>query len=214
MADQVDFSAASPSVTDYTNGVRHVRFVAMQHIGSAEYYANAARIVRDAQRAGGIHFYEWMDMYQLGDTDQRKVRKLTQFLPMPDVYGVVAEMIGRQLGMTLQAQQTLDLVGLLNDSDVNADITPAEFLRRVEAELGPLQLSEEDLRTPLTEPISAGLPEERWIHILLDGRNVDLARMVHEAPLPKIVITYGAGHEAGWLMEIQRLDPHWGPRTR
>ena len=214
MADQVDFRVTTPRVTDYTNGVRHVRFVAMQHIGSAEYYGNAARIVRDAQRAGGIHFYEWIDMYQLSDTDQRKVRKLTQFLPMPDVYGVVAEIVGRQLGLQLQAQQTGDLVGLLNGTDVNADISPAEFLRRVEAELGPITLDEEDITIPLTEPISRGLPEEQWIHILIDSRNADLARMVHGAPFPKIVITYGAGHEAGWLTELQALDPRWGPRTR
>jgi len=213
MAD-VDFRVTTPRVTDYTNGARHVRFVGMQHIGRPEYYANAARIVRDAQRAGGSHFYEWIDMYQLSDADQRRVRKLTQFLPMPDVYGAVAEAIGRQLGLELQAQQTRDLVGLLDDSDVNADISPFEFLRRVEATLGRIELDEEDLRTPLLQPISRGLPEEQWIHILLDSRNIDLARMVHRAPSEKIVITYGAGHEKGWLTELQRLDTRWDVRAR
>ncbi len=211
---EVDFTVTSPRVTDYTNGARHVRFVAMQHIGRSEYYANAARIVRDAQRAGGIHFYEWIDLYQLNDTDQRRVRKLTQFLPMPDVYGVVAESIGRQLGLALQALQIRDLVGLLDGSDVNADITPFELLRRVEAALGPIELDEEDLRTPLSQPVSRGLPEEQWIHILIDSRNVELARMVHVAPLEKIVITYGAGHEAGWLAALRQLDPRWDLRTR
>ena len=211
MAD-LDLTVTTPRVTDYTNGIRHVRFVALQHIGRPEYYANAARIVRDAQRAGGIHFYEWMDMYQLSETDQRKVRRLTQFLPMPDVYGVVADTVGRQLGIELVAQQTLDLVGLVDGSDVNADISPFEFLERVEAVLGPIELDEEDLRTPLSKPIARGLPEDLWIHILIDSRNVDLAHMIHTAPHPKIVVTYGAGHEAGWLAELQALDPTWRPR--
>jgi len=213
MAD-LDLTVTTPRVADYTNGVRHVRFVAMQHIGRPEYYASARAIVRDAQRAGGVHFYEFIDMYLLGETEQRKVRRLTQFLPMPDVYSVVAETVGRHLGIELVAQQTRDLVGLVDGSDVNADISPFEFLARVEAVLGAIELDEEDLRTPLTQPIARGLPEEQWIPILLDSRNVDLAHLVHAAPHEKIVVTYGAGHEAGWLAELQALDPSWVSRTR
>jgi hypothetical protein len=41
---------------------------------------------------------------------------------------------------------------------------------------------------------------------------VTLAAGVHEAEHEKIVIRYGAAHEAGWLAETQKLDTRWGAR--
>lgn len=204
-----DFQVTAPTVSDYTDGTRAVRFVAMQHIAPPAFYAAAADIVRDAQQDGYVHFYEYVDMYRLDDVGQRKVRRLTQFLPMPDVYAQLARQLGEQLGTELVAQQFEDLVGLVDDRDVNADITPEEFLRRVEEAVGTIELTAEDLSTPLTEPVSTGIPAERWAPVVLDSRNANLAARVHTAADERIVVSYGAAHEPGWLAEMQKLDARW-----
>jgi hypothetical protein len=210
---QPDFAATTPKVTDYANGARRVRFVAMQHIALQEFYDAAVATVREAQEDGYVHFYEFVNLYQLPEIAQRKVRKLTQFMPMPDVYADLAQAVGAQLGLPLVAQQFEAFIGLVNDADVNADIAPEEFLRRVEAMIGPIELDPEDLATPIKEPVSAGIPQERWMPAVLDSRNVDLAARVHGAPHEMIVITYGAAHEPGWLAEMRKLDTGWGPVT-
>lgn len=204
-----DFQATAPAVTDYTDGTRAVRFVAFQHIAPPAYYEAAKTTLREAQEDGYVHFYEFVDLYALDETGQRKIRKLTQVLPMPDVYATVAQMLGQQLGTELAAQRFDDYIGLVNDQDVNADITPEEFLRRVEEALGPLELTGEDLATPLTEPVSTGIPAEQWMPVVLDSRNVDLAARVHASDEERIVISYGAAHEPGWFIEMQKLDPRW-----
>ncbi len=206
-----DFTLAAPKVTDYTNGSREVRFVAMQHIAIRTFYDAAIAIVREAQEAGAIHFYEFIDLYRLSDTDQRKVRRVMQFLPMPDVYASLATAIGTQLDLPLVAQSFTDLVGLVNDTDLNADIAPQEFLQRLEAAVGPIELRQEDFETPIGEAVSEGIPQERWVAAALDSRNVDLAALVHAASHERIVITYGAAHEPGWLAELRKLDATWGP---
>lgn len=204
-----DFHAAAPTVSDYTDGTRAVRFVAMQHIAPPAYYEAARDVLRDAQQDGYVHFYEFVDMYRLDDVGQRKIRRLTQILPMPDIYAGLARQLGEQLGTELVAQQFEDLVGLVDDRDVNADIAPEEFLRRVEEAVGTIELTAEDLSTPLTEPVSTGIPAERWAPVVLDSRNANLAARVHAAGDERIVITYGAAHEPGWLAEMQKLDARW-----
>lgn len=204
-----DFHAAAPTVSDYTDGTRAVRFVAMQHIAPPAYYEAARDVLRDAQQDGYVHFYEFVDMYRLDDVGQRKIRRLTQILPMPDIYAGLARQLGEQLGTELVAQQFEDLVGLVDDRDVNADIAPEEFLRRVEEAVGTIELTAEDLSTPLTEPVSTGIPAERWAPVVLDSRNANLAARVHAAGDEPIVISYGAAHEPGWLAEMQKLDARW-----
>jgi len=210
---QIDFQATAPAVTDYTNGSRQVRFVAIQHIALAAFYDAAIAAVREAQRDGYIHFYEFVDMYRLDDIGQRKVRRLTQFMPMPDVYEELAQALGQQLGLPLVAQQFDAFIGLVNDTDVNADLAPEDFLRRVETAIGPIELTQEDLDTPISEAVSQGIPQERWMPAVLDGRNANLAAMVHASEHERIVITYGAAHEPGWFSEMQKLDPSWGRVT-
>lgn len=209
MAEQPDFTLTAPRVTDYTNGDKHVRFVALQPIAQAAFYRAAQRVIRDAQLAGGAHYYEFIDLYRLSDTDQRKIRKLSQFMPMPDAYAIVARILGDQLGLPLEALQPTDLVGLVDDTDINADISPQELLRRVEALTGPIALSEEDLQTPILEPVSEGIPEDRWRAAVLDSRTRDLAARVHATSHRLIVISYNGTHEPGWIAEMQRLDSRW-----
>lgn len=181
--------------------------MAIQHIAPPAFYTASVAAVRQAKEDGYVHFYEFVDMYELDDVGRRKVRKLTQVFPMPDVYASVA----KQLGLDLVAQQFDALVGLVNDLDVNADISPHEFLRRVEEALGTIELSREDIDTPLSEPVSGGIPPESWMPVVLGSRNVDLADRVLAAEHDRIVITYGAAREPGWLEDIQKLDESWGP---
>lgn len=206
-----DLQAGAPAVTDYACGDRRARFVAMQHIASPAFYAAAAGEVRRAKEDGYVHFYEWVDLYELDETGQRKIRRLTQVLPMPDVYAHVARELGRQFGLELVAQDNRALLGLVNDRDVCADVSPQEFLRRVEDAVGEIELRPEDLETPLTEPVSDPIPQKRWIGAVLDSRNGDLAEAVHGSGHERIVITFGAAHEPGWLAEMRRRDPAWAP---
>lgn len=208
---ELDLRAVAPSVTDYTDGRRRVRFVAMQHVAMPVFYAAAKDVLRAAQAEGYVHFYEFVDMYALDDTGQRKVRKLTQILPMPGPYGQVAAAIGAQLGIELEAQQFDELIGLGGGDDVGVDLTPQEFLRRVEEAIGPIPLSEEDLATPLDQPVSVGIPPEEWTPVVLGSRNVHLAEAVLGSPHERIVISYGAAHEPGWLAEMRARDPRWAP---
>lgn len=209
---QIDLHAAAPGVTEVGNGERSVRFVGMQHIAQRSYYDAAARIIRGAQLEGHVHFYEWVDVERLDDVGQRKIRTLTQVIPTPEVYGQAAAQLGAQLGLDLVAQRLEYTVGLVDDRDVNADISPEEYLRRIEAALGPITLRAEDLETPLDEPVSAAFPEDAWAPVVLDSRNATLAELVVAAPHERIVISYGQAHVPGWLAEMRRRDPRWAVR--
>ncbi len=45
--------------------------------------------------------------------------------------------------------------------------------------------------------------------VAIVSRNAHLARCVQEAEDEQIVITFGAAHEPGWLVEMQTLDARW-----
>jgi hypothetical protein len=96
----VDLAATAPCINDYTNGERRVRLIGMQHVAQPGYYDAAAEEVRSAKTGGYVHFYEFVDMYELDDTGQRKVRRVTQSLPMPELYATLAEALGKELGLT------------------------------------------------------------------------------------------------------------------
>jgi hypothetical protein len=67
---------------------------------------------------------------------------------------------------------------------------------------------------PLSEPVSGGIPPESWLPVVLGSRNVYLADRVHAAEYGRIVITYGAADEPGWLAEMQKRDESWAPTER
>lgn len=204
-----DMQATAPIVTDYACGDRRVRFIAMQHVAQPVFYAAANAEIRRAKEDGYVHFYEWIDLYELDDVGQRKVRRLTATLPMPDCYAAVARETGERLGLDLVAQDTEAMLGLVNDLDVCADISPQEFLLRVEEATGGIELRPEDLEIPLTESVGDPIPPKLWMSAVLDSRNVDLAEKVDTAPHERIVITFGSAHEPGWLEEMRLRDGRW-----
>jgi hypothetical protein len=125
----------------------------MRHVARPESYAAAADEVRSTKTGGYVHVYEFIDMYALDDTGPRKVRRVTQSLPMPELYATLAEALGKELGLTLVAQRPEALLGLTDDLDINADPSPEMFLQRLEAALGPIELDQTDWDTPINEPL-------------------------------------------------------------
>ena len=86
---------------------------------------------------------------------------------------------------------------------------PEEFLARLEAALGKIELGPMDLDTPLSEAVPTPYRPEQYAAAILDSQNAHPADLVASSPLVRIVISFGAAHETGWLAELQARDAGW-----
>jgi hypothetical protein len=193
---------SEPLVVEFSNGTKTVTYIPMIHIATKEFYEGVAEHVEEAKQDGATLFYEYIDFDTLSEADKRKARRLVGVLPTPEQYAEIAE------GTGYVGQSNDDFLGLVNDKDVDVDITAQELIEAYEQKYGEIEVTGEDATSDLSEPASSVLPQDQVQEIVIDARNAAVADAIAEGP-DNIVLVFGAAHGSGILADLQAEDPNW-----
>lgn len=202
----------TPTVVTWTNGRKTVRFAEMMHVARPIFYQRVRDVVQAAGQEGYVLFYEGVAFEVLDDTGKRKVRKLLGMLPSAQNHaaGPLGDILRSLGGEPPVAQDNKMFFGLTGRPDVNLDMSGQEFLDVLEAEVGPVVLTLEDLETPLDKPVTP-LPnmQQTLDNVVLRKRNQKIAAALVAQPGPGVVVLYGSAHRDTLLPTLRALDPTW-----
>lgn len=187
---------------EFSNGERTVTYIPMIHIATKDFYRGVAEKVAEAKEQGATLFYEYIDFDTLNEQDKRKARRMAGILPSPEQYAEIAE------GTGYVGQSNDDYLGLVNDKDVDVDITAEGLIAAYEQEFGPIEVTGEDATSDLSAPATDVLPQDQVQQIVLDARNQIVADAIEKGP-DNIVLVFGAAHGAGIFADLQKQDPRW-----
>lgn len=193
---------SEPLVVEFSNGTKTVTYIPMIHIAKEEFYKGVADEVREAKKQGATLFYEYVDFDTLSEADKRKARRMVGILPTPEQYAEIAE------GTGYVGQSNDDYLGLVNDKDVDVDITAEDLIAAYEDKFGPIEVTGEDATSDLSEPATSVLPQDQVQQVVLDARNQVVADAIAQGP-DTVVLLFGAAHGPGIFADLQAQDPNW-----
>lgn len=198
----VDGTESEPTTVVFSNGVKTVTFIPMIHVATPAFYGAVADKVSELKQRGATLYYEYIDFDLLSEGDKRKVRAMVGILPTPALYADAAD-------EGYVGQDPTSFLGLVNDKDVNVDVTAKELIEAYESKFGTIQVEGEDARSDLSELATTILPPERTAAIVLDHRNQQVADTISAGPHEDIVLLFGAAHGPGILAKLRALDSKW-----
>ncbi len=190
---------------DYRSQDKQMRFVKMHHIGKQAFYDNVVKEISAAKKDGYVLFYELIEDADMDDLAKRKFRKFYGFLPSPEGYKNMSE----SADASLVAQNNDWFMNLENDLDFNVDLTGLQVIAAYEKMYGELELTDEDLNTPLSEKINTVEPSEQVETIISGQRDKHLAEEIENSSYAKIIVIYGRDHESGLFKQLKALNVNW-----
>jgi len=191
-----------PIVITFSNGDKTVAFIPMIHVGTPAFYQAVAEKVKEWKEDGATLYYEFVDFDSLDEQNKRKARRLVGILPTPKMYEALS-------GSGYMGQNNDDFLGLVNDKDVNVDVTAEELIQAYEEEFGPIEVTGEDATSDLSEMTINILPGENVTMIIQGTRNQKVADAINNGPDADIVLLFGGAHGPGILADLQANDPGW-----
>jgi len=197
----VDGTSGNGKVFKFSNGERTLYFIPMIHQAEPEFYAAVANEVKHLKTYNVDLFYEFIDFEAATLTDKLRVRAMLGFLPTPEFYALT-------VSDGLIAQDNAMFLGFPGGDDINVDATPKEIADAYEAMIGPLEISKENLNTPLDSFVLPTSDVSQISRVTIDWRNERLAKAINEAD-GDLVVLYGAAHGAGTLRALHALDSRW-----
>jgi len=191
-----------PIVVTLSNGDKTVTYIPMIHIATPAFYKAVAEKVKEQKEDGATLYYEFIDFDVLDEENKRKVRAMVAILPTPDFYAQLSE-------DGYMGQNPDEFLGLVNDKDVNIDMTAMELIKAYEEEFGVIEVTGEDATSDLSEIATTLLPPENVTRIVTDLRSQKAATAISNGPDTDIVLLFGAGHGPGIFADLQARDPSW-----
>ncbi len=197
----VDGAASSSKVLTFSNGTRFLYFIPMIHQAEPAFYEAVAGEVKRLKAQGSDLFYEFIDFEAATLADKRRIRAMYGLIPTPAFYAQNASdgLIGQDNAMFL---------GFPGGKDVNVDLAPADLADAYENLVGPLDISDENLTTPIEEFVMPTADVTQLTSVTIDQRNWHLARAINETQ-SSVIVLYGAAHGAGTMKNLIALDPSW-----
>lgn len=197
----VDGTASSARVFTFSNRTRSLHFIPMIHQAELAFYEAVAGEVKHLKAQGGDLFYEFIDFEAATLADKRRIKAMYGLIPTPAFYAQNASdgLIGQDNSMFL---------GFPGGRDVNVDLTPAELADAYENLVGPLDISDENLATPIEEFVMPTADVMRITSVTIDRRNERLAKAIYDAK-GSVIVLYGAAHGVGTMKNLLALDPSW-----
>ena len=199
---EVTGDETDPLTITFSNGDKTVTFIPMIHIATPAFYEAAAEKVKEQKEDGATLYYEFIDFDVLDEENKRKVRAMVAILPTPDFYAQLSE-------DGYMGQNPDEFLGLVNDKDVNIDMTAMELIEAYEEEFGVIEVTGEDATSDLSEIATTLLPPENVTRIVTDLRSQKAATAINNGPDTDIVLLFGAGHVPSIFADLQALDPRW-----
>ena len=199
---EVTGEETNPNTVTFSNGDKTVTFIPMIHVGTPAFYQAVAKKVKEWKEDGATLYYEFVDFDSLDEQNKRKARRLVGILPTPEMYEALS-------GSGYMGQNNDDFLGLVNDKDVNVDVTAEELIQAYEEEFGPIEVTGEDATSDLSEMTINILPGENVTMIIQGTRNQKVADAINNGPDADIVLLFGGAHGPGILADLQANDPGW-----
>lgn len=206
------------SVSTYKNEEKTLTYIPMKHIGTKNFYKNVTAIADSLAAEGFVFFLEGVRVDTLKfskqeiDTIQFKIRKIT---------GVNVSKYLDTVNNTLMGLKYKNKKGLINQPEYSkfgitetngkiVDVPMNLLVEKYENKFGSIYLDACDYATvPNTFYGCDKAPEDNKNYIILDYRNLNLAKKIMSSNHTKIAVLYGALHEAGLYTELKKLDDSW-----
>ncbi|MCT4587029.1 MAG: hypothetical protein N4A71_04345 [Carboxylicivirga sp.] len=191
---------------DYSNDSKTVHFIGMVHMGQEQFYKNVKEEIEKYKQEGYVLFYEWIDFEVADDLTLRKTKKIVGLIPSEEGYQTLVSKLDID---GVVAQDNSMFLGLVNKNDFKIDLEAIDVIWHYEQQYGEIELSEDELSSPIDYEITGAKPDEQAMSIILDVRNEYLARQVQDAGYNKILVLYGKAHKSGFFEELKKLDANW-----
>ncbi|MDD3793751.1 MAG: hypothetical protein PHI37_02980 [Candidatus Gracilibacteria bacterium] len=231
------YKAKMPEYT-ISNGEKIVKFQAMVHIGSQNFYDNIENNIREFKKNGGVLFFEGVK-----PGTEENMEKFNQAMGInfdEDLYKNFSKLYG------VTFQDNNQFLGLENELDFNIDLSvddiiklykekniennkqknygvPIDANKEILDTLSNLNEKELKILVYLNQAIlnmiigsestqgflSDNFTNKELFEVILDERNKILVNEIQKSEYKKIYITYGLLHFKGVLKELQKLDPKW-----
>lgn len=210
-----------------SNGKQVVVFENMFHIGTDAFYDEIRDSISYYKNDGYAYFYERVK--ESSPEDNARLAEYIGFTDMKEAYAAMA----RLTGLTVQPQNSF--IGLVNDNDLNVDMTMKEIVDELDRRNAPkakkvvdIATMVDDMRLKLSTSgfgrcMLRGLgwflrmvmrrmarnPKKKTkLGLLVDMRDDVLVKAITEGP-QRIIVTYGAAHFKGTFEKLKAIDPAW-----
>lgn len=234
---QNEISPAKMPFYTISNGNKIVKFQAMVHIGTPNFYKSVQKNIRQSKKNGYVLFFEGVKSWK-----EENMKKFDQALGInftPDLY----KNFSRLYGLTFQDNS--QLLGLVNNYDFNIDLTIDEIIRlydelpKNEAKNIPSEV--QDVDTLVLEELSKlnekqlqilvyvnqaimnfiikndklqkGILANFWnsnlFEVILNKRNELIVSEIQKSKYDKIFITYWLLHFQGIFDKLKEKDKNW-----
>jgi len=200
-------------IVQFRNKDKVVEFIPMHHIGKPLFYVDVRLLVDSFKKNGFIVFYESARSDDIADSAvldqyQRKLRKMLGV--HIDSGGYSKHLPQTAFFRDLINQPPYEELGL-SETDIRVDIPNNKLVDAYEQKFGPIELTDADIQTPLGEKYNQALrlPKKNVMYVIIDYRNLNLARYINASQYKKILVIYGALHMQGTFNELNNLDKNW-----
>jgi hypothetical protein len=197
----VDGAAGGAKMFTFSNGSKSLYFIPMIHQAEPAFYEAVAQRVKHLKAKGTDLYYEFIDFDAATLEDKRRIRAILGFLPSPAFYA-------DNVSEGLMAQDNSMFLGFPGGCDKNIDVTAKELADAYEKMIGPLEISEENLTTPIDSFVMPTADNTRVTEVTIDWRNKRLATAINDSP-GDVVVLFGAAHATGTLGNLLALDDRW-----
>lgn len=190
-----------PSIETVELKRKTVKFIPIAHAGQKKFYDSLTSMIKEYKSKGYVVFYEQLKSVRPNsevDTIRLKYRKIVGVEPTRKMYSMLTLIFPN-----IVVQPEYNLLGI-TETDVNADITIADFVAQYEKIYGTVVLETCDYESKIGTMSTCKPLKKNLDAIILNYRNENLANMVKQSKNKKILVVYGANHIQSMMELIKR----------
>jgi hypothetical protein len=176
---------------------REIVMIGMMHVEKPEFFDEIRQYLDSVKREGYVVFYEGIRNGNKEDADSLRIDTILR--KFRRVVGVDLDLFysNEKLLSGKYTMQTLTILGLTTEKDINTDMTYNELITEYEKRYGEIVLSDYDWQTDLGEKYrrrKAGKQKYSEYRMTNTIREDFVVEKVLNSSHEKIVLLYGAAH--------------------
>ncbi|MEE1899299.1 hypothetical protein V1389_13190 [Flavobacterium rakeshii] len=206
------------NLSTLTNNDKTIVYFPIRHVGTKNFYNNIQFKVDSLASKGFVFFIEGIktDSTKLSiqriDTLELKLRKIVGGNVNIYVDTINSTYMGYPFknNKGLINQPKYSKLGISKTNSEHSDVSLDLLIDEYENKFGTIVLNECDYNTsPNTVYQCITVPENNKKYIVLDFRDIKLAKYITDSPHKKIAVIYGSNHEKGLYRELTKMDSLW-----